>query len=288
MTGGDDGNGHLVIPLPWVKPEFGSQYGGPLFSPDGWPCLPPPEPGETVAAFIDRAIVGDPFLQAVTVRTFQGLVSPRAVVHPADRIFGWWGEEWPYKEPPMFRWPGEAELPRSYHRDRVYWRLVVELFDRLRDGGLVMRGHRTDGLTPGPPAGAARTRSPRADAAYPGEVVAPGRWENPFMVLRPRAGLFEPEQWRGRTPPPGLPWYRDLTVWPAEAVATRQKALPRVPYRKLLHWWTEVYLRQHPDPDKRPDVETQRADAAAAFPDHAPLAPTAHRAGPHGAWQIRG
>ena len=64
------------------------------------------------------------------------------------------------------------------------------------------------------------------------------------MVLRPRAGLLEPEQWRGRPPPPGLPRYRELTVWPAEAAATKtkQKAQPRVPYPKLLHWWTEVYL----------------------------------------------
>ena len=45
-----------------MKPEFDSQCGGPLASRDGWPRLPQPDPGETVAAFIDRAIDGDPFL----------------------------------------------------------------------------------------------------------------------------------------------------------------------------------------------------------------------------------
>jgi hypothetical protein len=269
---GDDavGDGRLKIPLPYVKPEFGSWSGGPLFSPDGWPRLPPPDPGETVAAFLDRAIVGDRFLEAVTARTFQGPVSPLAVVRPADRIFGWWVEEWPYREPSPFPWPAEAELPRSYHRDRVYWLLVVEWFDRLRNGDLVMRGHRTDGLAPGPPAGAARTRSLRGDAAYPGEVVALGRWENPYMALRPRAGLFEPEQWHGRLPPPGLPWYRDLTVWPAGAAEAKQKARRRVPRKELRQWWTTEYLPLHPEPDKRPSVETQRKDAAAAFPGYAP------------------
>jgi hypothetical protein len=247
VTDGDEGGGRLVI-----RP----MYGDPIVSPDGWPRLPPPDLGESVAVFIDRAI---------TRRTSRGPVSPLAVVRPAEQTFPWWEERWPSREP---SW--DDPPPPNYHRDRVYWRLVVEWFDRLRDGDLAMKGHRTDGLTPGPPAGAARTRSPRADAAYPGEVVAPDRWENPYMVLRPRAGLLEPEQWRGRPPPPGLPWYRDLTVWPAEAAATKQKAQPRVPYPKLLHWWTKVYLPKHPEPDKRPNADTQRTDAAAAFPDHSP------------------
>jgi hypothetical protein len=251
-----------------VKPEFGSQYGGPLASPDGWPRLPPSDPGETVAAFIDRAIVGDSFLQLITPLTSDRRPAPSLDGRrPADLTLAWWEREWPYK---VFHRMWDDSPPRGYHRDRVYWRLVVEWFDRLRDGDLVMKGHRTDGLTPGPPAGAARTRSPRADAAYPGEVVAPDRWENPYMVLRPRAGLLEPEQWRGRPPPPGLPWYRDLTVWPAEAAPTKQKAQPRVPHPKLLHWWTEVYLPKYPNPDKRPNADTQRTDAAAAFPDHSP------------------
>ena len=109
--------------------------------------------------------------------------------------------------------------------------------------------------------------------AYPLEVVERGLLRNPYMALRPHAhcgGSFSPEQWHGREPPLGLPWYSELTLWPAETAETKQRAAPRVPYSKLLHWWIAEYLPQHPEPDKRPNVERQRTDAAAAFPDHAP------------------
>ena len=108
MTGGDDGDGHLVIRL---------TYGEPLVSPDGWPRLPTPEPGETLAAFLDRAIVGDLFLQSVSSRTPSGPVPPLDGKRPANLTPAWWEEEWPYAVP---NWPWEEVLPRNYHRDRVY------------------------------------------------------------------------------------------------------------------------------------------------------------------------
>ena len=102
-------------------------------------------------------------------------------------------------------------LPRNYHRDRVYWRLVVELFARLEAGDLVMKARRMD------------------VPASPVEVVERGLFRNPFMVLRPHApggGWFRPEKWHGNEPPPGLRWYRELTLWPAEAVEAKQEKAP--------------------------------------------------------------
>jgi hypothetical protein len=145
--------------------------------------------------------------------------------------------------------------PRGYHRDRVYWRLVVELIARWEAGDLVVKARRLD------------------DPTSEVEVVKLGLLRNPFMVLHPHhlaGGLFGPEEWQRRQPPTTLLSYFELTVWPAKAAVTKQKAPPRVPYSELLHWWTAEYLPQHPEPDKRPNVETQRTDAAAAFPEHAP------------------
>jgi hypothetical protein len=200
VTDGEDGGGRLVIRL---------NYGEPIVSPDGWPRLPTPEPGEPVAAFVDRAIVGDPFLQFVTSRTSGGPVPPLAVVRPAERTFAWWEEEWPNRELSLWDDPP----PRNYHRDRVYWRLVVEWFDRLRDSDPVMRGHRTD------------------LPAYPSEEVEPGLFRNHYMELRPHApggGWFRPEEWRGDRPPPGLlRRYRELTLWPAQAAEAKRAKTPR-------------------------------------------------------------
>ena len=260
MTGGYDGNGHLVIPLPWVKPEFGSSTAGHWLLPMAGRVYLSPIRARRWRLLLTAPSTGIRFSKPSRVRTFQGPVSPLAVVRPAERTFGWWVEEWPYREPSVFRWPGEAELPRSYHRDRVYWRLVVELIARWEAGDLVVKGRRTDVST------------------SEVEEVKRGLLRDPFMFLRPRhpgcGGLFGPEEWQRRQPPTTLPeLYCELTVWPAKAAEAKQKARPRVPYPKLLHWWTEVYLPQHPDPDKRPNADTQRTDAAAAFPDHSP--PTA-------------
>ncbi len=207
VTGGDDGNGRLFFHL-------GS--GKLLVSSDGWPRLPPPEPGETLAAFIDRAIVRDRLLQLFRFHTVWELVSPLAMVRPAERTLGWWKEKWPYRAPSLAdsaladRLGDEAvwgkPLPLDYHRDRVFWRLAVELFDRLRDGDLVVKGRRMDVST--------------AEV----ESVERGLWQNDFMVLRPRhrrGGWFGPEVWEEHQPPTTLTEsYCELTVWPASKLPT--------------------------------------------------------------------
>jgi hypothetical protein len=202
---GDEGSGRLLIPLPWVKPEFGSQYGGPLVSPEGWPQLPPPELGETLAAFWDRAIGGDPFLQLITPFTSDRRPVPSLDEgRPADLTLAWWEKKWPYK---VFDRSWDDSSLRGYHCDRVYWRLVVELIDRLRGGDLVMKGYRTDA----------------SESDDSGSLLEPVRrtlLQNPFMVLCPRApggGWFRPGHSYGSEPPSGLPWYHKLTLWPAEA-----------------------------------------------------------------------
>jgi hypothetical protein len=63
---------------------------------------------------------------------------------------------------------------------------------------------------------------------------------------------------------------RDRRVLQApEPKAPVEPPPPPIPSGKLLSAWKE-YLKRHPDPDKRPSVTTQRANMAAAFPDHAP------------------
>jgi hypothetical protein len=252
VTGGDDGNGRLFF-------HVGS---GEQLEAADWPRLSPPEPGETVAAFIDRAIVRDRLLRLFRPYTFRELVSPLAVVRPAERTLGWWKEKWPYRAPSLADsaladWLDEAvwgtPLPLDYHRDRVFWRLAVELFDRLRDGDLVVKGRRMDDLT------------------SEVEVVKRGLLRNPFMVLRPRhrqGGLFVPEVWEERQPPVTLKEsYCELTVWPAEA---RRNSPRPVPPGKLRRWWTEEYLPKHPEPDKRPNVGAQRAAAQEYFKCYRP------------------
>jgi len=210
VTGGGERSGRVVVSLPWEKLEFGTQYGGPLESPEGWPPLWLPEPGETLAALCHRVIDGDAFLQLVTARTSDRRPVPSLDGRrPADLTFAWWEKNWPER---ASDWPFEETLPRGYHRDRVYWRLVVEFFDRLRGGDLVMKARRMDDPEPD-------------DPESPLEPVGPGRFRNPFMVLSPRAlhgGWFRPEKWLG-SEPPGLPHYFDLTVWPAEASETERE-----------------------------------------------------------------
>jgi hypothetical protein len=107
-------------------------------------------------------------------------------------------------------WPWEEALPRNYLRDRVYWRIVVDVFARLIAGDLVMKAQRMD------------------DPTSPSEVVKPNLYRNPFMVLRPHApegGWFRAENWRGNEPPPGLRYWQ-LTLWPAEAGETEHPIAP--------------------------------------------------------------
>jgi hypothetical protein len=189
VTGGDDGDGHLIVRL---------DTGETFVSPDGWPQLPPPESGETVAAFWDRAIIGDAFLQSITARTSRGQKVPRLDGrYPAELTLAWWEKTWPYREfSRIFN-----ESPGNYHRDRVYWRLGVEVVARWEAGYLMVKGRRMD------------------DPSSPLVEVDRDLFRFPFMVLRPHApggGWFRSEKWRGNEPPQDLPWYYELTVWPAE------------------------------------------------------------------------
>jgi len=207
---GDEGTGRLVICLPWIKPEFGSQYGGPLESPEGWPQLPQPVPGETLATYSGHAIDGDPFLLKITPLTSDRRPVPSlAECRPADLTLAWWERRWPSK---VFDRREDDSPPRGYHRDRVYWRLVVELLDRLRVGDFVMKARRMD------------------DPESPFEPVKRGLFQNPFMVLRPHAphgGWFRAEQWHGSEPPDSLPWYREVTLWPRPATAAETSETKR-------------------------------------------------------------
>jgi hypothetical protein len=214
VTGGDEGGDRLVIRLPWLKPEFGSEYGGPLVSPEGWPPRWSPVSGETLAAFWDRTIVEDSFLQQITPLTSDRRPVPSLDGwRPADLTLAWWERKWPFK---VFDRREDDSPPRGYHRDRVFWRLVVEFSARLGAGDLVVKARRLD---------ASESDDPKP--------VKPGLLRNPFMVLRPHAphgGWFRPEQWHGSEPPPSLLeyQYRDLTLWPAEVAETEREtsALP--------------------------------------------------------------
>jgi hypothetical protein len=195
-----EGSGGLIIPLPRVIPEFGSPYGEQLFSPKGWPPHWRPEPGETLAAALDRDINGDRFLRGITPLTSGGRpVPPLDGRRPADLTLARWEKEYPYKV--LDPWGKPVSL--DYHRDRVHLRLVVEMIARWESGDLVMKARRMDVPT------------------SPLEVVERGLVRNHFMVLRPHApggGWFRPEKWHESEPPPGLPWYCELTLWPAEAI----------------------------------------------------------------------
>jgi hypothetical protein len=164
-----------------------------------WPLLSPPVPGEPLAAYWDRVIVGDPFVQTLlaqgaTIR--RGLKPPSLNgMRPADRTLEWWRKRWPYKEFHSSNNQTRREA-LAYHLDRIVWRLMVELFDRLQVVDLVMKGHRVD------------------LSASPLEMVEPSLLRNPLMVWRPRApggGGFRPEQ-QGSSLPPSLPWYCELIL----------------------------------------------------------------------------
>jgi hypothetical protein len=234
--------------------DFVTYNGRGLFLPAGW-RLTPPEPGEPISAYFDRAIYGHQLVWDIfALADGRKLALPKGLdsIRPAERTFEWWRKTYPYSG-------RDKTLKESLEYDlaRLVWRLLVALFDQFRAGDqVVVEGRRMDVST------------------SEVELVKRGLWQNDFMVLRPRhrrGGLFVPEAWQERQPPTTLTEsYRELTLWPAKASETKQKARPRVHFPKLLHWWITEYLPQYPEPDKRPNVETQRMDAAAAFPDHSP------------------
>ena len=93
VTGGDEGgNDRLVIRLPISLVNVET-----IHSPDGWLQLLSAEPGETLAAFWDRAIVRNPFLQSIIARTSRQPVPSGAVACPAALTLAWWEKTWPDK-----------------------------------------------------------------------------------------------------------------------------------------------------------------------------------------------
>lgn len=64
-------------------------------------------------------------------------------------------------------------------------------------------------------------------------------------------------------------WDQKAPQTEAEAALPAPAPKPPVAEAALTAWW-KGYLKQHPNPDKRPDVAEQRAVAAAHFPNHAP------------------
>jgi hypothetical protein len=101
-------------------------------------------------------------------------------------------------------------------------------------------------------------------------------FRNPFMVLRPRAphgGWFCPEQWHGREPPQGLPWYRELTLWPAGATETKQTARRAVGRPGVAEACIELFQARR---SEGIPLERQSAEAAAivsAWPKDGPPKP---------------
>jgi hypothetical protein len=193
---------------------------GDLVSPDGWPsCMSPPTPGEPIAAYWDRVISRNPFLQAVLARA-AGLKAPSlGWMRPADHTFEWWAKTWSEAEMPsvpswVFATARKEAMNR--HIKRIYWRLVVEWRGQILAGDLVMKGYRDD------------------VSELPLEKVEPRLLLNSFMALRPRSpgGIgFYPEQWHGQQPP-SLRRYRELTLWPAETAEAPKPPPPAKPPKK--------------------------------------------------------
>lgn len=177
---------------------------------DDWPRLAAPAPeGESVAAYRDRVIVGDPFVQ--TVLTWGATIRNRLKfpsldgMRPADRTVEWWRKTWPYKE--FYSSYGETRREAlAYHLSRIVWRLVVELFDRLRAGDLVAEGR-------------------RIDVANGQAAVSADLYGNPDMVLRPSFGAFRRERRPGQPAPGSLPSFIELTLWPAKPAKTKRRKL---------------------------------------------------------------
>lgn len=199
VTGGGEGAGG--------PPLIINDYTGGIFlaSPEGWPGLSLPTPGEPLPAFNDRAIVGHPFVQSILVRAPPG---PPGLVIPS--LEGWrpaWVilERWREKYP-------DRKLGASWHAYLVYClgravgQLRVELCNRLRAGDF-----RVEGI----------------DSAGHPSVVQPDLFNNPDMVWRERGWALHPEQQPEQytlPPSPKLPSLIGLRLWPAEAEAKRPVA----------------------------------------------------------------
>jgi hypothetical protein len=176
-----------------------------LQSPIDWPQLPQPT-GEPMCAYMDRAIIGDRFFQAVEKRCTQAGLTPRRLgsMRPATHTLGWWETKYPHR---MLEFQWRAAFPQEWLtelrqlREMIYWRLIAELCERLLAGDFRAEGQRIDIVVEG------RSSVPAV------------LWRNPDMLLRPLSAELcpEPRPMRHRSPGPQLPSFIELTLWPAVA-----------------------------------------------------------------------
>ena len=169
MTDGDGVGGGQTV-LIWTY------NGESLTLPADW-HLTPPEPGEPVAAYRDRAIFGHPLVRDILNR---GALMPGGLKIPSVdwvRLEKRTLERWRHTHLKVFHWETDKRRQAlEYYLELIVRRLVVKLVDRLKAGNSVMKGLRT-GLADGPME----------------QMVPPGLWSDPDIVLRLSAGTFGPK-----------------------------------------------------------------------------------------------
>lgn len=192
MTGGEA--------APGLAPRLHLGLGETIDFPSDWLRLPLPVRSESIATWWNIAIVGNPMVRKILARGATiGLKVPSLdEMHPADLTLSWWERKWPFKE---FQWVFEGEsraAALTYYLGWVFWRLVVEFFDRLRAGDILTGGRRIDVAEGGP-----------------FNSACSGLWSNPDMVMRLSVGTFHSKQRLGH-PVPGreLPSFIDFVVCP--------------------------------------------------------------------------
>jgi hypothetical protein len=205
---------------PLVRVELGA--GVVLESPPEWPQLPAPTPGESIGAYIERAILGDSFFQELEKRCVRAGLGHRRVglLRPETHTLEWWETICPDRRfalPWVVASPDEWRTELRKARETVFWRLVVGMFELLRTGRIRAAGRRIDVVQGAP------------------EVEA-DLWDNPDMALL-RSGEFRPDQrWGHPAPSSQLPSYIDLSlsVGPAasDAPATPEPTTAATPPKK--------------------------------------------------------
>jgi hypothetical protein len=173
--------------------------------PDDWPALPPPAAdGEPLPDYIERAVFGYPAVVALTrMGTAIGVEGSMPMpmpspLRPGERTMKWWRLEYPPGHRPLLLEEKHYRTTTWYHYHRyLISRLMVQLFDQLRDGAWVVFGRQAGGTD------------------YALQPVAPRLWRHPDMLLnyRARGDWLRPDQRNGWPPPAAdLPAFGDLIL----------------------------------------------------------------------------